>query len=85
MPLREDGHKSRKRLLEAACILFSEKGYRATRVRDICRRAGTNAASVNYYFGDKASLYVAAWRRSFEKGAPADTGHSAADETKSPA
>lgn len=60
--------KTRGRLLMAACEVFGEKGYRDTRVADICRRAGTNVASVNYYFGGKAALYQEAWQTAFEKG-----------------
>ncbi|MGA0870572.1 MAG: helix-turn-helix domain-containing protein, partial [Planctomycetota bacterium] len=40
-----------------ACEVFALKGYRDARVADICTRAGANLDSVNYYFGDKASLY----------------------------
>jgi AcrR family transcriptional regulator len=49
--------QTRQRLLQAAGEVFAEHGFRAARVRDICERAGANIASINYYFGDKASLY----------------------------
>lgn len=49
--------QTRDRLLEAAAEVFVEKGYRQATVRDICDRAGANIAAVNYYFGDKYSLY----------------------------
>ena len=58
---REDGRDTRRRLLHAACEVFAEKGYQKAKVADICRRAGANVASVNYYFGTKSSLYKEAW------------------------
>ncbi len=49
---------TRTRLLAAAGPVFAEKGYQAATVRDICLAAHVNIASVNYYFGDKETLYV---------------------------
>ncbi len=65
MRYREDGRKTRERILKAACEVFAERGYRGAKVADICRRAGVNIASVNYYFGGKASLYTEVWRETF--------------------
>jgi AcrR family transcriptional regulator len=67
MAQREDGAETRSRILHSACELFAEKGYHAARVADICKRAGANVAAVNYYFGDKASLYMEAWQEAFKK------------------
>lgn len=64
---RRDGVATRRRLLDAACEVFAEKGYRGARLADICRRAGANAAAANYHFGDKAALYVEAWEHAFRK------------------
>jgi TetR/AcrR family transcriptional regulator, regulator of cefoperazone and chloramphenicol sensitivity len=50
---------TRERLIEAAGEVFSQCGFRAAQVRDICRRAGANVAAVNYHFGGKAKLYQA--------------------------
>lgn len=52
--------EAKTRLLETAGEIFAEKGYHAATVREICRKAGVNIASVNYYFGDKEHLYVEA-------------------------
>jgi AcrR family transcriptional regulator len=52
--------QTKARLLEAAGEEFAEKGFEAARVRSICRRAEANLAAVNYHFGDKEQLYVAA-------------------------
>ncbi|WP_020589802.1 CerR family C-terminal domain-containing protein [Desulfobacter curvatus] len=69
---RKDGKKTRLSLLNAACEVFSQKGFRDARVSEICKRAGSNLSSVNYYFGDKKNLYGEAWQHAFEKmGAPA--------------
>ena len=67
MAQREDGKKTRGRILDSACEVFAEKGYHAAKVADICRLAGANVAAVNYYFGDKATLYTEAWQETFKK------------------
>lgn len=57
----DDPHEHTKlRLLEAAGELFAEHGFEQTSIRDICTRASTNVASVNYHFGGKLQLYQAA-------------------------
>mgnify|MGYP003678511471 CR=1 FL=1 len=60
---RKDGEATRMKILEAACCVFSEKGFRDATVQEICRRAEANPALISYHFGDKASLYEAVWRR----------------------
>jgi AcrR family transcriptional regulator len=64
---RSDGAETRQRLLAAAAEIFASRGFRAARVAGICRRAGANAAAVNYYFGSKRGLYVEAWRHAFAR------------------
>jgi len=54
----KDGAKTK--ILEAAGPVFAEKGFQAATVREICKAAGMNLASINYYFGDKQRLYVEA-------------------------
>ena len=47
---------SREVLAEAACELFLEKGYEATSVADITRRAGVSRSSFFNYFTSKGDL-----------------------------
>lgn len=54
---------ARERLLAAAQDAFAEHGFKGATVRDICRTAEANIASVNYYFGDKEKLYIEAVKR----------------------
>lgn len=58
---RSDGEQSRERLLHSAIRLFAEQGYAKTSTRELAQAAGTNAAAIRYYFGDKAGLYRAAF------------------------
>ncbi|MBI2431974.1 MAG: CerR family C-terminal domain-containing protein [Candidatus Hydrogenedentes bacterium] len=53
------GEATKERVLEEACMVFAEKGYRDATHAEICRRAGTNQAAVNYYFSSKDGLYTA--------------------------
>ncbi len=50
------GSVTRRRLLEAAEALFSEKGFERVSVRDITEQAGANVAAVNYHFGSREGL-----------------------------
>ena len=49
---------AQRRILEAAGPVFAEKGFDAATVREICQKAGVNAAAINYYFGSKEILYI---------------------------
>jgi len=53
-------NSSRTRLVEAAILCFAEKGFDATGIREIARRASANSALVQYHFGGKTGLYAAA-------------------------
>ena len=67
MAIRKDGIKSSEKLLKAATKVFAEKGYQHTTVAEICKRAGSNIAAVNYHFGSKDELYETVWKRAFEE------------------
>lgn len=66
MAKREDGRETRRKLLDAACEVFAQKGFRDARIAAICKKAGANVAAVNYYFGDKENLYRESWLHSLQ-------------------
>jgi TetR/AcrR family transcriptional regulator, regulator of cefoperazone and chloramphenicol sensitivity len=57
------GVQTRERLLEAAEVLFSQRGYAGTSVRDVTAEAGCNVAAVTYHFGGKRNLYIEMFER----------------------
>ena len=67
MKTRKDGMDTRNELLRAASEAFAEKGYRDTTVAEICQRAGSNLAAVNYHFRGKDELYALVWRNALEE------------------
>ncbi len=82
MPTKKSARSTvaREKLLVAAGDVFAEKGFAHATVAEICKRAGTNVAAVNYYFGSKEALYQEAWRQSFAESLrahPPDGGVSA--------
>jgi AcrR family transcriptional regulator len=50
------GQQSRERILDAAVGLFSERGYAASGVEEIARRAGIEKAALYWHFGSKEGL-----------------------------
>jgi len=77
MNVRRRGQDTKERILEEACKVFAEKGYRDATHAEICGRAHTNAAAVNYYFESKEALSKAAFEHLADKAAnlyPLDGG-----------
>jgi AcrR family transcriptional regulator len=84
MRTRRRGEDTKLKVLDEACKVFAEKGYRDATHAEICGRAGANAAAVNYYFGSKEGLYRAVFERledQVERMYPLDGG---LPETASP-
>jgi AcrR family transcriptional regulator len=47
----------RQRILEAAGLIFAQKGREGARTREIAKAAGVNPAMLHYYFSSKEELY----------------------------
>jgi AcrR family transcriptional regulator len=58
---------TRERLVEAASVLFAERGYGGASVRDICDIARVNPGAVSYHFGGKRQLYRTALRQAAQR------------------
>jgi AcrR family transcriptional regulator len=54
-----EGHNARERLMDSGMILFSEKGYASTTVREIVDHAGVTKPVLYYYFKSKEGLFRA--------------------------
>lgn len=62
-------HDTEKVLIEAAGHIFSRKGFHATTVREITKKAGVNLAAVNYHFRDKNELYIRVFKHAHQAAA----------------
>jgi AcrR family transcriptional regulator len=51
--------RTRRRLIDSAAELFREKGYVATTVSDIARRAGVSLATFYVYFAERSDVVIA--------------------------
>ena len=56
---------SRKRLLDAALRLFTEKGYAAASVNEIVTAAGVTKPMLYYYFKNKEGIYLELMNQAF--------------------
>ncbi|MDR3272445.1 MAG: TetR/AcrR family transcriptional regulator [Flavobacteriaceae bacterium] len=55
--MNEIGISTEEKIIFAAEKVFTEKGYAASRTRNIAEKAGINAALLNYYFRSKEKLF----------------------------
>lgn len=53
----EKDRSTEEKIKDAARVVFHEKGFAATRTRDIAEEAGLNLALLNYYFRSKEKLF----------------------------
>jgi AcrR family transcriptional regulator len=62
---QKEQKNTKELILQSALELFSKKGYNNVSVAEICKKAGTNVASVNYHYKSKENLfeYVLAYCR----------------------
>jgi TetR/AcrR family transcriptional regulator, regulator of cefoperazone and chloramphenicol sensitivity len=81
---------TRQRLIDAAAVLFANKGFEHVTVREICKASSANVAAVNYHFGDKAGLYravvmlaIEVMRETNELSQRAGDGQSPEDQVRS--
>ena len=51
------GERQRERIIRAATVVFSRKGYDGARVEAIAQKAGMPKGNVLYYFKSKKALY----------------------------
>ena len=49
--------ETERRILEAAIVVFAEKGFEGGRIDEITRHSGVNKAMIYYYFDSKEKLY----------------------------
>lgn len=54
-----NSENSRDEILNTACSLFSQKGYDAVGVQEICEKSGITKPTLYYYFGSKKGLLQA--------------------------
>lgn len=54
-----------EKIMQAARKVFTEKGFEATRTRDIAKEAGINLALLNYYYRSKEKLFEVVMKENF--------------------
>jgi AcrR family transcriptional regulator len=61
---------TKNKILDAADILFADKGFNGTSLREITSQANVNLAAVNYHFGSKKELIKAVMSRYMDELSP---------------
>ena len=65
--VKELDHSTEEKIKLAARKLFTQKGYAATRTRDIAEESGINLALLNYYFRSKEKLFELIMKESMQQ------------------
>jgi TetR/AcrR family acrAB operon transcriptional repressor len=62
---KEEAEATRKTIFKTALLIFSKKGYSATRLEDIAQRAGVTRGAIYWHFKNKFDLYYQLMEESF--------------------
>jgi len=65
---KEEAELTRRRLLEAALEVFSQKGFDATRLEDVAQKASLTRGAIYHHFGGKIELFHALFAEAEESG-----------------
>ena len=84
MRTRKDGNETRRKILQASCRVFAERGYRDATHAEICRHAGVNKAAINYHFRSKENLYAETWHKAFQDSLESQPPHGGVTEDAPP-
>ena len=63
MPRKKDDEK-RKRILDAATIVFAKKGYAETKIQDVAKEADVAHGTIYLYFKSKDELFISIFQES---------------------
>lgn len=63
MRLRSDGEETRKKILDAACIVFGKKDYSKATFTEIAEQAKVKASLISFHFRSKDDLYLMVWEK----------------------
>ncbi len=55
---KRSGEETKQRLLDAARVIFADRGYSGASVREVARRAGVSIGCLYLYFPNKQQLYT---------------------------
>src|SRR3546814_9139692 len=80
-PATRNPDESRQRILDAATIEFSAKGYAGARIDQIAKRAKLNPRMIYHYFGGKQPLYIAVLETGLSELREAERGFSSDEES----
>ncbi|NML42014.1 TetR/AcrR family transcriptional regulator [Chitinophaga sp. G-6-1-13] len=64
---KEQDASTEEKILAAARVVFTRKGFAATKVRDIAAEADINLSLVNYYFRSKEKLFEVVMAEAVQK------------------
>lgn len=75
------GDQTKARILESAMEIFRERGYEATTMRAIAKKAGVSLGNAYYYYQSKDHLIQAFYHRTHEEHMAATQESAAADRS----